>query len=107
MAKWYGKVGFGITGETEPGIWEEELTERNYYGDFLSNFRKLQNSGNVNDDISIANKISMIADPFANQNFHSIRYAEYMGAKWKVTDVEVQFPRLILTLGGEYHVNKA
>ena len=105
MAKWYGTVGFAKTVETEPGLWEEDIVEGNYYGDILSNFRKLQNSGEVNDDVNIANKISILADPFANYNFHSIRYAEFMGTKWKVSDVEVQYPRLILTLGGVYNEN--
>lgn len=103
MAKWYGKIGFGVTEETEPGVWEDKVTERNYYGDLLSNFRRLQNSGGVNDDISIGNKISVISDPFADQNFHSICYVEFMGIKWKVTDVEVLYPRLILILGGVYN----
>lgn len=105
MAKWYGTVGFAKTVETEPGIWEEQIVEERYYGDLQSNFRKLQNSGEVNDDVNIANKISMLADPFAVNNFHSIRYAEYLGTNWKVTDVEVQYPRLILSLGGVYVEN--
>ena len=104
--KWYGAVGFATTVETTPGYWEEEIVEGKYYGDLLSNFRQLKNSGKVNDDVDIANKISMIADPFANQNFHTIRYAEFMGTNWKVTNVEVQYPRLILTLGGLYHGDK-
>lgn len=32
-----------------------------------------------------------------------MRYAEFGGVKWKVTDVKVQYPRLILTFGGIYH----
>lgn len=103
MAKWYGKVGFATTVETEPGIWKNKIVEESYFGDLLSNFRKLQNSGEVNDDVNIANKISMVADPFAVNNFHAIRYAEYLGTNWKVTDVEVQYPRLILSLGGVYN----
>ena len=103
MAKWYGKIGFCVQEETESGIWEDRITEQNYYGELLSNFRKLQNSGGVNDDINIANKISIISDPFAEQNFFSMKYAEFMGVKWKITDVEVQRPRLILTLGGVYN----
>lgn len=106
MAKWYGKIGFCVTEETEPGLWEETITEKDYYGDLLSNYRRLQNSGNVNDDINIANKISIVSDPFAEQNFHAIKYAEFMCAKWKITDIEVQYPRLILTLGGLYNVEK-
>lgn len=103
MTKWYGSVGFAETVETEPGNWEERIIEFPYYGDILSNFRSLQNSGKVNDDVNIANKISILADPYANQNFHAMRYAEFMGANWKVSNVEVQYPRLILTLGELYH----
>lgn len=105
MAKWYDKIGYAETKETEPGTWEEVITERYSSGDVLSNFRKLQNSGEVNDSVNISNKISIVADPFASQNFHSMRYAVYFGTKWKVTDVEVQYPRLILTLGGKYNEN--
>lgn len=103
MAKWYGAIGFATTVEVKPGIWDEQIVEDDYFGDLLSNFRKLQGSGEVNDNINIANKISIIANPFAINNFHAMRYAWYMGSKWKITDVEVQYPRLILTLGGLYN----
>ena len=102
MAKWFGKVGYSITEETEPGIWEETIIEREYYGDMTSDRRKRQNSGEVNDDINLANVISIVADPFAYQNCSNITYAEIMGSNWKVSDVEVQRPRLILTVGGVY-----
>lgn len=102
--KWCGVIGYANTKETEPGIWEELITERKYCGDVIRNFRKLQSSGNVNDNINVSNQISIIADPYATQNFHSIRYLIYMGTKWKVTDVEIQYPRLLLTLGGVYNV---
>lgn len=103
MAKFYGKVGYAEVVETYPGVWEEEFTERNYYGDVLRNTRRLESSGNVNDNIVVSNVVSLIADPYAYQNFHSIRYVEWMGALWKVTNVEVQRPRLLLTLGGVYN----
>lgn len=102
MAKWFGKVGYSITEETEPGIWEETIIEREYYGDMTSDRRKRQNSGDVNDDINLANVISIVADPFAYQNCSNMAYVEIMGSKWKVSDVEVQRPRLILTVGGVY-----
>lgn len=100
MARWFGKIGFGATVETKPGVWDEQIVERSYYGDLLRNSRRLQTSDKVNDDLNISNEISIVADPYANENFHAIRYASFMGSKWKVTDVEVQYPRLILTLGG-------
>lgn len=103
MAKFYGNIGFAETVETEPGVWVEEMTVRPYYGDLVRNTRRLENSGGVNDNVNISNDISIIADPYANHNFHSIRYIEFMGAKWKVSNIEVRHPRLILTIGGVYN----
>lgn len=103
MAKYYGPIGFAVTEETSPGVWKELTTERNYYGDLIQNIRRLQTTDQVNDNIDISNRISIVADPYANQNFHAMRYAEFMGARWKITNVDVQPPRLILTLGGLYN----
>ena len=103
MAKYYGVIGYAETVETAPGVYEERITERNYYGELVRNTRRLQTSDQVNDNINIANEISIIADPFATQNFHAMRYIEVMGAKWKITNVEVRYPRLILTIGGLYN----
>ena len=103
MAKFYGTIGYAKTVETMPGVWTEQITERNYYGDVIRNSRRLQSSDKVNDDININNQISIVADPYAINNFHTMRYAEFMGAKWKISDVEVQYPRLLLTLGGLYN----
>lgn len=103
MAKWFGKIGFAETKETTPGVWEESITIRDYYGDITRNTRRLQASDNLNDNIIISNDISIVADPYAVQNFHAIRYIEFMGAKWKISNVEVSYPRLILTLGEIYN----
>lgn len=107
MAKWYGNIGYAETVETKPGVWEEQITERPYYGDLVRNTRRLQSADKLNDDINVANEISIVADPFANQNFHSMRYVEFMGAKWDISNVEVQYPRLILTIGGVYNGEQA
>ena len=106
MGKWFGKIGYAVTAETEPGVWEEQIVERDYYGDMTSDRRKRQNSQGVNDDLSLSNVISIIADPFAYENCSYMAYAEIMGAKWKISDVEVQDPRLILTIGGVYNGNQ-
>lgn len=104
MAKWFGKVGYATTVESEPGVWEETVVEREYYGDITSNRYKRQNSDDVNDNVNLAISISIVADPFAYQNCANIAYIEYMGAKWKVTDIDpTQRPRLILTVGGVYN----
>ena len=107
MAKFYGVIGYAVTKETAPGVWTEEITEQSYYGDLTRNMRRLQDSGDLNDDINVTNEISIVADPYANANFHSMRYVAFMGAKWKISKVEVQYPRLILTLGGVYNGKQA
>lgn len=103
MAKYYGKVGYIETVEVEPGIWQEQTIERPYYGDLIRNTSRYQSSGGVNDDININNNISIVADPYANENFQHMRYVEFMGAKWKITNVEIQYPRILLSIGGVYN----
>lgn len=107
MAKFYGVIGYSETIETAPGVWTEGVTERNYYGDVIRNTRNLQSSGEVNDNITINNIFSIIADPYAYQNFHAMRYLNWMGTSWKISSVEVQSPRLLLTIGGVYNGDKA
>lgn len=103
MAKFYGNIGYIKTVENEPGVWDEVSEEKPYYGDITRNTSKYQTSGDVNDNINISNSISIVADPYAVENFQHIRYVVFMGAKWKVTNVEVQYPRLLLTVGGLYN----
>jgi hypothetical protein len=103
MAKFYGKIGFCKEVETEPGIWESEISERAYYGDVSRSLTRFQTTDQVNDDINLSIEISIIADPYANMNCQSMKYVEFMGAKWKISDVNVQHPRLILTIGGVYN----
>lgn len=103
MAKWFGKVGYTDSQEIRPGIWQPLIVEREYYGDTVRNVRRLENDQKVNDDISVAVDISIVADPFAYNNFHTIKYVTYMGNKWKVSSVDVKYPRLVLSLGGLYN----
>lgn len=100
--KWYGKVGYAEQVETTPGVWVEKITERQYYGDVVRNIRKLESSGEVNDNINVSMEISIVADPYAIKNFHTMRYIEFMGSLWKVNNVEVNYPRLVLSIGGLY-----
>ena len=100
MAKFYGMIGFASQEETRPGVWIDNIIERGYSGDLIRNTRNLQNSQEVNDDISLSNQISILSDPYANENFFAMRYVTFMGSKWKITSVEVQYPRLILSIGG-------
>lgn len=103
MAKWYGKIGYAETVEVKPGVWQEQITERKYFGDVNRNKRMLQTADQLNDNINVSNEFSIVSDPYANEHFHSMRYIEFMGTRWKISTVDVQYPRLILTVGGVYN----
>ena len=107
MAKFYGEIGYGETVETVPGVWEDVITERKYYGDVLRNTRGLQEGDKVNNDISVGNSISIVADAYAHNHFFAMKYIIWAGAYWTISNVEVQRPRLLLTLGGVYNGQKA
>lgn len=103
MAKFYGKVGYGSSVETRPGVWEDVITELPYFGDVIRNTRRLDGGDQVLPDISVQNSISIVADAYANNHFFAMKYVQWMGTLWVVSNVEVQFPRLILRLGGVYN----
>jgi hypothetical protein len=103
MAKFHGTIGYILPVETAPGVYTESVTERTYYGDIVRNIKRLEKGESLNDNLNINNLFSIIADDFSYQNFQAMRYIRYMGSLWKITNVEIQRPRLILTVGGVYN----
>lgn len=107
MNKWYGAIGYISTVETEPGVWKEVVTETKLYGDVLEQTSRWNSSNKVNDDTDITARISVMADPYAYQNFSKIKFAEFMDAMWEVKSASPKHPRLIITLGGVYSGERA
>lgn len=105
MAKFCGMIGFVVTREESPGVWVECFEEHKYFGDVLKNVRKWENGVSINDNINISNTISIVGDAFAYQYLGRMRYVNYMGSSWKITNVEIQRPRLILSIGGLWNVH--
>ena len=102
--KYHGAVGYATTAETVPGVWKPVITERIYYGDVLSEGRRWDNGDNqLNDNLRITNKFSILADPYAYQHFQDIKYITFGGVKWKVKTISVEGRRLILNVGEEYN----
>ncbi|OLU39743.1 DUF7253 family protein [Ileibacterium valens] len=97
--KYYGRICFSETVETSPGVWTESYTIRNYFGDVVRRSSRYTPGQSINDNISITNDISIVADQFALNNFYNIRWIEFANSKWKITSVEVEPPRLILSIG--------
>lgn len=102
MARFYDNVGYGVPTAVD-GVWSDVITERAYYGDVLSETRSLVPADKVNDNIRLTKRISIVADAFAFENFLRIKYADWAGLSWTVISVEVERPRLILSLGGVYN----
>lgn len=104
MARFCGKIGYSLHQvETSPGVYEDQISERLYYGDVTKNTRRLEGSDAVNMNILANNTISILADAYAYDHFFDMKYVWWMGTRWIITEVQVQRPRLILTLGGVYN----
>lgn len=107
MSKFYGRVGYGTPTEStdsdHPGVWKDEIVERQYYGDVVRVQRNLQEGENLNFDLNVQNSISIVADAYALSNIHAIRYVEWAGQLWTVPAVEEQRPRLLLRIGEVYN----
>ena len=104
MAKYHGKIGYAILTETSPGVWQEVMVEKEHSGTVNRNLRRLNGAEQLNDNVKLNQEISIVSTPFAAENFQYIRYATYMGAKWKVNAVDAsQYPRLVLDMGEIYN----
>ena len=105
--KWHGLIGFETQVEVSPGpgkatVWKPQIVTHHYYGDVLQINKRYDNGSKINDDITIRNQFSIISDPYANDNFMNMKWIEWRGKKWKVTDVSVDVPRLTVSIGGMY-----
>lgn len=103
MAKWSGIIGFATQVDQGNDVWNEEIEEHPYKGNLLQNVIRNQSSDQLNKNLTISNKISIVADEYADLNFPMMRYATIKGVKWEIASVEVLRPRLILTIGGVYN----
>lgn len=104
MPKFFGSIGLMRQIETSPGIWEDEIIEKQCYGDVVRDNRRFQNNSQLNDNITISNSFSILADKEAYTYFHNIRYVNYMGTKWKAESVDASNPpRLVIDVGGVYN----
>lgn len=105
MSRYYGKIGYATTVETSRGIWEQQIVERGYYGDVMSFRESIGGRDTIVGSVEIHNQISVISDPYAINNFQNARYITWHGTKWCITSIEVEYPRLIIQIGGVYNEN--
>ena len=101
--RFHGKVGYGTTVETSPGVYEDTVIERDAYGTVIRASRAMTEGDQVNQSLSVGNSISIVADAYASEHILEMRYVTWQGVRWTVTDVTVERPRLILALGEVYN----
>lgn len=107
MARFFGEVGFAESKEIRPGVWDDIIVEKKYYGDIVRNSRRFQDGQTITDNVSVENSVSIVADAYASGSIDAMRYVRWMGTLWEISTVEVQSPRLTLRLGGVYNGPKA
>lgn len=103
MAKFSGLIGYALLMETAPGVWTDQIIERNYRGDVVLDQRRWQSSDKLNDDLNLDNSISIIADKYANQNIGNMKYIVWDGIVWNIQSLSINRPRIILQIGGIYN----
>nr|DAK29753.1 MAG TPA: hypothetical protein [Caudoviricetes sp.]DAS12630.1 MAG TPA: hypothetical protein [Caudoviricetes sp.] len=103
MAKFFGEIGFATQVETSPGIWEDQIVEKQYYGDVFRESRRFSTTDQVLDKINLSNQISILADGYVVDNIQNLRYVRWLGGLWKISYVELKFPRLVLEMTGVYN----
>jgi hypothetical protein len=106
-----GAVGYATSTETAPGVWRDVIEEKMYIGDVVRDTRRLDQSSlappALNANIALGNSFSILADPYAYDNFMNMRYIRWNGDNWTITLVEIKRPRLILTVGDLWNGNTA
>ena len=103
MARFYGKIGFAEQKEVKPDVWKDVIVERPYVGSFVRNTIRWNQGSEINDDVRLDEAVSIISDPYILQHSAVIRYVDWQGTKWKIMSIQINYPRVILQLAGEYH----
>lgn len=102
MARYFGGIGFAVQEETRPGVWEDVIEERPYKGEVLHSGRRWDASENINDNVTLTNRFSIVSDAYLYSHIPAMRYLKYHGTKFKITSVEIDRPRVTISVGGVY-----
>ena len=103
MAKFYGAIGYALQIESKPGVWSDNIIEKNYRGDVILDQRRWQSADKVNDDLSLDNSISIIADEYAHNNIGNMKYIVWNNVPWEIQSFSINRPRIVIQIGGIYN----
>ncbi len=100
MAKYAGLVCYVTQEEKVPGVWTPLENPVLMKGDIIRQSSNYQDNGKINSDISLNHRVSLVGDAYAFDNYYNIKWIMLDGRKWEVTSVEIQRPRIIVSIGG-------
>jgi hypothetical protein len=109
MARFTGLVGYVTQEESVPGVWSQSETPKMMKGDIIrqsiTNGKgdRVADSGKVNDDVSLGHRVSLIGDAYAFANCFNMKWVQINGIKWSISSIEMQRPRIIVSLGGMWN----
>ena len=98
-----GKIGYARAEETSPGIYQEIIVEKQYYGDIVRNSTQILDSNTINSSIKLNNSISVLCNNYISDNLGCVRYMTFKKSKWKISSIEIKDNRIIFTLGDLYN----
>ena len=101
--RFFGKVGYQIETEDTDSVWVKTMVAKSYFGDVIRNNTRRDTGDTINDQVDVNNRISIVADPFAFENFQNMKYVEWLKQLWNIKSIELQPPRIILEVGGVYN----
>lgn len=109
MGKYFGNIGYRIdvVDPENPDISKTEITLVKKRGEVLKNSRRWQDTQeSINPTMICSNRIKFIGNSFDYENLSSMIFVEYLGSRWKISDVDLsERPKIIVTLGGLYNEN--
>ena len=101
--KYSGKIGFAVQVEKAPGVWEDQITERDYVGDILQRTESFSAGASVMPQVRTVTSVSVLSDGLLKDRYDDIRYVTYMGIKWMPLSIVQAWPRIEIFFGDQYH----
>ena len=105
--KWHGMIGFETQVEVSDDprkatVWKPQIVPKHYYGEVQRIIKREGSGDKVNNDISFNNQFFIISDLYAQHNAYNMKWIEWMGRKWHITEITIEYPRITINIGGEY-----
>lgn len=102
-----GEIGYAKSIETTPGVYDDQITRKPFSGDLIQDTRKWESDQKVNDNLVLGNRVSILASSFARANLDFMKFVKIGESYWEISNIQIQYPRLFLTLGSVYNGNKS